>query len=174
MSQAHAAHIDLVMIFGTARLIGIVTALTATACTAKPQETRIVESDAQFSCTPTAVWDGDGPIWCAEGPRVRLGGIAAREVNGTCRDNQPCPQATGIAARDALVSLLGGPRGRRAEGHIIVSGPKLQCASVGSAGGGRTAAWCQTPDGRELSCAMIATGTALRWPRYDRKNRCRR
>jgi endonuclease YncB( thermonuclease family) len=33
---------------------------------------------AAFTCTPVRVWDGDGPIWCAEGPKVRLAGIAAR------------------------------------------------------------------------------------------------
>lgn len=38
-----------------------------------------------FSCTPIAVWDGDGPIWCAEGPRIRLAGVAAREIDGSCR-----------------------------------------------------------------------------------------
>jgi len=47
-----------------------------------------------FTCTPTRVWDGDGPIWCAEGPRIRLSGIAAREMDGTCRPNHPCPRAT--------------------------------------------------------------------------------
>lgn len=30
-----------------------------------------------FACTPTHVWDGDGPIWCEEGPRLRLAGIAS-------------------------------------------------------------------------------------------------
>ena len=38
----------------------------------------VVAPGATFTCTPVAVWDGDGPIWCAEGPRIRLEGIAAR------------------------------------------------------------------------------------------------
>ena len=38
----------------------------------------IVAAGQTFTCTPTHVWDGDGPIWCAEGPHVRLSGIAAR------------------------------------------------------------------------------------------------
>lgn len=42
----------------------------------------VVPTGHQFNCTPTRVWDGGGPIWCAEGPRVRLAGIAAREIDG--------------------------------------------------------------------------------------------
>lgn len=37
-----------------------------------------VAQGTSFTCTPTRVWDGDGPIWCAEGPKIRLAGIAAR------------------------------------------------------------------------------------------------
>lgn len=31
---------------------------------------------ALFVCTPVAVWDGDGPVWCKEGLRLRIAGIA--------------------------------------------------------------------------------------------------
>ena len=133
----------------------------------------VIERGIAFTCTPVTVWDGDGPVKCAEGPKLRLAGIAAREIDGSCRLGQPCPDATGIESRDALVRLLGGPRGITRNKHIVVRGPKLACASEGSARGGRTAAWCTLPDGRDLSCAMIKTGTAVRWSRYDRKNRCR-
>ena len=34
----------------------------------------VIPTGEEFTCTPTRVWDGDGPIWCAEGPRVRLAG----------------------------------------------------------------------------------------------------
>lgn len=47
--------------------------------------TPIIAAGLAFSCTPVAVYDGDGPIWCAEGPRIRLTAIAAREMDGTCR-----------------------------------------------------------------------------------------
>lgn len=100
----------------------------------------IVPSGDDFTYTPVAVWDGDGPIWCAEGPHVRLAGIAARETDGSCRTNQPCPAADPKVSRDALVSLLGEPIGTRPEGHIKVRGPALRCHSVGGAGGNRTAA----------------------------------
>ena len=42
----------------------------------------LVKAGQTFTCTPTHVWDGDGPIWCEEGPRLRLAGIAAREMDG--------------------------------------------------------------------------------------------
>lgn len=53
----------------------------------------IVAAGLVFLCTPTLVADGDGPVWCAEGPRIRLAGIAARELDGTCRPGHPCPRA---------------------------------------------------------------------------------
>lgn len=134
---------------------------------------QIVAAGATFTCTPTRVWDGDGPLWCAEGPRLRLAGIAAREMDGTCRSNQPCPTATAEAARDALVRLVGRPVGRSPQGHILVQGPPLTCLSEGSGVGVRTAAWCRTAAGADLSCAMVATGTVLRWDRYWRGHRCR-
>jgi endonuclease YncB( thermonuclease family) len=121
-----------------------------------------------FACTPVAVYDGDGPIWCAEGPHVRVAGVAAREMDGGCRRNQPCPDASALAARDAMVGLLGRRTGVMATGHIRIVGPTMQCVSNGPAGGNRTAAWCTLADGRDLSCAAIATGTMLRWDRYWR------
>lgn len=132
----------------------------------------IIAAGLVFICTPVAVWDGDGPVWCAEGPRVRLAGIAARESDETCRSNQPCPNASAIAARDALVGLLGGAHGKRPEGHVVVRARPMQCVSRGPAGGSRTAAFCTLADGRDLSCALVATGKVLRWDRYWRGHRC--
>lgn len=134
----------------------------------------VVAAGQTFTCTPTRVWDGDGPIWCAEGPRIRLAGIAAREMDGSCNSNQPCPAAGAEQARDALVRLVGRPVGRSSYGHVMVAGPSLSCASEGNGGGDRTAAWCRTPAGADLSCAMIMGGTALRWPRYDPDGRLTR
>src|SRR5215207_4305171 len=104
----------------------------------------IIPAGQSFTCTPTHVWDGDGPLWCAEGPRIRLAGIAAREMDGTCRPNQPCPRASAETARDHLVSLVGRPVGRSREGHVLVQGAALQCLSEGDGRGTRTAAWCRT------------------------------
>ncbi|QEA16061.1 hypothetical protein FRF71_07895 [Novosphingobium ginsenosidimutans] len=132
----------------------------------------IVPAGQSFECTPIRVWDGDGPVWCAEGPHVRLSGIAAKEMNGTCSANQPCPDASAIEARDTLVRLVGRQTGTSVEGHVLVNGPTLTCQSVGGAGGSRTAAWCTSPTVGDLSCAMVQSGTALRWDRYWRDHRC--
>lgn len=80
----------------------------------------VVTAGANFACTPIRVWDGDGPIWCNEGPRIRLAGIAARELDGACKTSHPCPPASGESARDGLVAMLGGQRGTSSSGHIIL------------------------------------------------------
>ncbi|WP_129793919.1 thermonuclease family protein [Sphingosinicella sp. CPCC 101087] len=133
---------------------------------------QIVAAGSTFTCTPVRVWDGDGPIWCAEGPRIRLAGIAAREMDGSCRDGHPCPRAPAQAARDHLASLLGQPVGRSREGHVLVRGAPLTCRSDGNGRGSRTAAWCATAEGVDLSCAMVDSGMAARWDRYWRGHRC--
>ena len=144
----------------------------------------IIAAGIIFLCTPTAVWDGDGPVWCQEGPRLRLSGIAARELprarpaggegdqRGTCSPGHPCPDATALQARDALVNILGGARGTLGTGHIRVRAATMRCTSTGGAGGNRTGAWCTLADGRDLSCAMVASGTVARWDHYWRGHRC--
>lgn len=146
---------------------------SAGAAAAQSRPVLIVPQSERFICTPTAVWDGDGPIWCAEGPHVRLQGIAAREIDGSCRDGQPCPTASGVEARSALVLLLGGAKGSLPTGHVRVAGPPLTCQSFGSARGNRTAALCRLPEGRDLSCALVRGGTVLRWARYGGDRLCR-
>jgi len=133
---------------------------------------QIVPAGQTFQCTPTAVYDGDGPVWCAEGPKVRIAGVAAREMDGTCRSNQPCPLVNAIEARDRLVRLLGGRRGTLPEGHVVVRSATMTCSSDGSAGGSRTAAWCTSPAFGDLSCAVVHAGGAIQWPRYWRDHQC--
>jgi len=125
-----------------------------------------------FTCTPTRVWDGDGPLWCEEGPRIRLSGIATREIDGDCRSGQPCPDPSGEEARDALVRLVGEPVGRSRQGHILVEGPPMRCTSAGAGDYNRTAAWCVSPRGGDLSCAMVDGGYALQWERFWKDHRC--
>lgn len=132
----------------------------------------IVAAGLAFICTPIAVWDGDGPIWCKEGPRIRLGGIAAREIDETCKAGHPCPAASGVAARDYLVSLLGGPTGTLKTGHIKVNGPPMRCISHGSGKGNRTAALCSIGN-RDLSCQMVRAKMAERWVAYGGDKLCR-
>lgn len=131
-----------------------------------------VTAGQTFTCTAYAVWDGDGPIWCAEGPKIRLAGIAAREIDGRCNPGHPCPRRSGVEARDHLVLLLGGARGRLGTGHVAVGPKRLSCVSMGSGKGERTAAFCSL--GRvDLSCAMVRDGYALRWARYGGARVCR-
>lgn len=134
----------------------------------------IVPSGQAFTCTPTRVWDGDGPIWCEEGPRIRLAGIAARELNGECRPGHPCPAGDPAAARDYLAGLLGERRGVSSEGHILIRGAPLRCVSDGGAGGNRTAARCTSVTVGDISCAMVRGGHALPWPRYGGVPNCPR
>ena len=89
----------------------------------------VIAAGLVFLCTPTLVADGDGPVWCAEGPRVRVAGIAARERDNSCRRGHPCPDASGDDAMRALVNLLGGARGRirfrgAAYDHVRVNGKR--------------------------------------------------
>jgi endonuclease YncB( thermonuclease family) len=132
----------------------------------------VVPAGEVFTCTPTRVWDGDGPVWCKEGPRIRLAGIAAREIDDSCRSNQPCPSASGTQARDAVVKLLGALTGRSPEGHVLVNGPAMECISVGNGVGARTVAWCISPLAGDISCAMVKGGWALRWRSYWRNHIC--
>ena len=111
-----------------------------------------------FTCSAIRVHDGDGPIWCAEGPKIRLSGIAAREIDESCSDGHPCPAASGEAARDALTQLA--------------LGKVLNCRQVGTSYN-RVVALCSSPDNVDLSCAMIRSGTALRWDKYDPEGRLR-
>jgi endonuclease YncB( thermonuclease family) len=150
-------------------------AAAATATRPYRAQPGIVAEGERFTCTPTRVWDGDGPVWCAEGPRIRLSGIATREMDGSCRSNQPCPAASAEAARDYLARLLGSPAGADARGHILLAGAApLSCLSLGSGKGKRTAAWCSSPRIGDVSCRMVASGLALRWDVYWKDHGCSR
>jgi endonuclease YncB( thermonuclease family) len=110
----------------------------------------------RFACQVASVHDGD-TLRCADGRAVRIEAIAAREMDGNrCARGHPCPAASAVAARTAL---------RR-----LTMGRQLDCLALGRHGA-RTVGRCALPDGRDLSCAMIATRTVLRWPRHDREGR---
>ena len=132
---------------------------------AKPAAHKQGKAVHVFTCNVTRVHDGDGPIWCAErGPagkpiKIRLHAVAARELDGTCSPGHPCPAATGVAAQRALEKLA--------------LGKTLRCKATGTSYN-RVTAWCWTRTGVELNCAMVKSGTALRWAKFDRDRRlCR-
>ena len=51
-------------------------------------------------------------------------------------------------------------------------GRAMRCVSAGGGDYNRTAAWCVSPKGGDLSCAMMDGGFALRWERFWRDHRC--
>ncbi len=133
----------------------------------------VVPTEQPFTCTPTQVWAGNGPIWCAEGQKVKLHGIAVQEFDGTCRPRRKCPTVSAVQSRDYLVGLLGGAKGNVATGHIRVEGPKLDCISQGfNAANGKTVAFCRTASIGDLSCAMIRSDQAEILYRHDGDEVC--
>ena len=70
------------------------------------------------------------------------------------------------------MALLGVAVGVGRHGHILVAGPTLRCLSDGSAGGNRTASWCDSPTAGDVNCAMVNGGVAMRWDRYWNNHSC--
>lgn len=110
-----------------------------------------------FPCTVESVYDGDGPINCKEldlkgqQVRVRLRGIEARESDNSCRHANICPKASGAEAKAVLTKLAVG---------------RMTCTSFGPSYN-RVDAACRTPTNQDVSCEMLRSGTAVRWPEYD-------
>jgi len=141
------------MVVGGLGAMAVITAgFTIQGLLARPPQDRVA-----FECRVARVHDGD-TLTCSSGVRVRLNAINARELNGSCGTGHPCPSASAAAARDYLSRLALGQR--------------LSCAQTGTSYG-RVTAWCADNRGRDLSCAMVASGTAASWPRYDPEGRLR-
>ena len=126
-----------------------------------------------FTCTPTGVRDGDGPLWCAEGPRIRLSSIPTPEFDGDFRPGQPCPDASGEETRDALVRLVGEPVGWSAQGQALVRGPALRCVSAGDGGHDRTDL-VRVTERRRCELRDGGGGFALRWEQFWQVHWCER
>lgn len=107
-----------------------------------------------ITCEVVSVYDADGPIRCRNGVKIRVAGVNAREVDGTCRSNAPCPLMRHEQAKPITERL--------------VLRKTLTCQRVGTSYR-RVVARCQLPDGRSLSCALIASGAAVKWPSYWRR-----
>jgi len=123
-----------------------------------------------FICLAIAIHDVDGPIHCADGTKVRLAGIGATEMDGTCRPTQPCVPGDPFEQRRVMARVMGAVIDREdpgLEGSLWFRQPVgLACERV-SVTYGRIAAWCAAPYGRDLSCEAIRAGIAARWERYD-------
>ena len=152
LRRAHAGAIALGAIISSAVAFIIFSAVdVATAAVVD------VAPGRQFSCTVQSVYDGDGPINCAEidqsGKQVvlRLRGIEAREADDTCRRQDICPNATGAAGKEQLTRLAVG---------------RLECTSFGPSYNS-VDVFCRNAAGIDISCEMIRSGAAARWPEYD-------
>jgi endonuclease YncB( thermonuclease family) len=128
-------------------------------------------------CHAIALHDVDGPIRCSTGERIRLAGIGATELDGSQRRNQPGVPGDGFAQRRIMTRAIGATIAhddRRLEGYLRFTRPvRLSCNVTGTSFN-RLVAWCRLPDGRDASCAAIAAGVALRWPRFDADRRLAR
>ncbi len=106
-----------------------------------------------FSCHVSSITDGD-TLRCSDGTRIRLHAVAARESDETCREGHPCPSASGAAATAKLTELAGGQT--------------LQCEQTGTSYN-RVTAICRNEANVEINCAMIQSGTAVIWPKFNAK-----
>lgn len=105
----------------------------------------------RFLCNVSSITDGD-TLRCSDGTRVRLHAVAARESDETCSPGHPCPSASGAAATAMLTQLAGGQT--------------LRCEQTGTTYN-RIAAICRNEQDTEINCAMVNSGTAVVWPRYN-------
>jgi len=91
----------------------------------------------------TAYTITDGDTLRAGDVRIRLWGIDAPETK----------DPGGVAATAALVR--------------ITAGQDLRCAPVDVDRYRRIVARCETPDGADIACRMVAEGHARDWPKYS-------
>jgi endonuclease YncB( thermonuclease family) len=117
----------------------------------------LVAAGQPFPCHVVAVHDGD-TMRCADGTRVRLQGIDANELDGTC--HTVCARQTALQARATLTRLA--------------LGRTAHCASTGRSYR-RVVAWCSVEAGdgspRDLSCELVARQAAIVWRAYDPRGR---
>lgn len=105
-----------------------------------------------FSCDVSYVNDGD-TLRCQDGTRVRLHAVAARESDGSCSPGHPCPSASAATSKAALERL---------------AGRRINCVQTGTSYR-RVAAICDNEQGVEINCAMVRSGAAVIWDRFNRQ-----
>lgn len=107
----------------------------------------------RFACDVAYVNDGD-TLRCEDGTRIRLHAVAARETDETCSPGHPCPAASAASATAEL---------RRLAARRTIS-----CERIGESYN-RVTAICWTPADVEINCAMIRSGTAVVWDRFNQE-----
>lgn len=108
-----------------------------------------------FTCSVSTIIDGD-TLRCADGTKVRLHAVAARESDESCSPGHPCADASGAAATAKLTELAGGRT--------------LQCEQTGTSYD-RATAICRNHAGVEINCAMVISGMAAVWPKFNAERR---
>ncbi|MEN2747117.1 hypothetical protein [Sphingomonas sp. T9W2] len=121
----------------------------------------MIDQPPAFTCTVVRVHDGDGPLWCREGPKVRIAGVQSPDFASAapCRARRPGYTCSDVKARAS----------RRIVERLTLR-KVMRCQPVDRSYS-RVVARCTLPDGRSLSCATIAAGAAVRWDRYWRRYR---
>ena len=105
-----------------------------------------------FACDVAYVNDGD-TLRCQDGTRVRIHAIAARETDNSCSPGHPCPTASHAESKAALERL---------------AGRRINCVQIGTSYN-RVTAICDNAAGVEINCAMVRTGAAVVWDRYNQQ-----
>lgn len=105
-----------------------------------------------FACDVAYVNDGD-TLRCRDGTRVRLHAIAARETDNSCSPGHPCPTASAATSTAALTRLAGN---------------RITCIRIGQSYE-RVTAICHNTSGVEINCAMVESGAAVTWDRFNRQ-----
>ena len=115
-----------------------------------------------FICEVIRVHDGDGPLWCRSGEKVRVAGIQASDFESAEPYRRPDVRRANYTCDDRAAA-----RSQRIVSSLVL-GKRLTCQPTGKSYS-RIVARCPLPDGRSLSCAAIAAGAAVRWDRYWRQ-----
>lgn len=120
---------------------------------AEPEPGTAAPNADRFVCDVAYVNDGD-TLRCEDGTRIRLHAVAARESDETCSPGHPCPAASAASATTEL---------RRLAARRTIS-----CERIGEIYN-RVTAICWTPADVEINCAMIRSGTAVLWDRFNQE-----
>lgn len=122
----------------------------------------IADLPPPFVCQVVRVHDGDGPLWCRSGERVRIAGIQAPDYASASPCRRPAARRAAYSCDSAAAA-----RSRRIVERLVLR-QRISCQPVDRSYK-RIVASCTLPDGRSLSCAAIAAGAAVRWESYWRR-----
>lgn len=120
-----------------------------------------VTTGQSFTCDVIRVHDGDGPLTCANGVKIRIAAVQSPDFESA----EPC--------RTGKANYVCDNRRARAAQRVtegLVLGKRLTCTAVDKSWN-RVVARCWLPDGRSLTCAVIARGGGRRWDAYWRRYR---